>query len=58
MKTIVRAAVLALVATGFAATTQISSASTKTQVVVAKTSLLPIPSCAPSDPNACGMAGH
>ena len=54
MKTIIRAVVLALVATGVAASTQISSASTKTAVVT-KTSALPTPMCAPDDPNACGM---
>ena len=54
MKTIIRASVLALVVTGVAASTQISSASTKT-AVLAKTSALPTPMCAPDDPNACGM---
>jgi hypothetical protein len=54
MKTIIRAAVLALVVTGVAASTQISSASTKTAVLT-KTSALPTPMCAPDDPNACGM---
>jgi hypothetical protein len=57
MKLIVRAAVLALVVTGVAASTQISSASTNSaKVTVAKNSALPIPMCAPDDPNACGMA--
>jgi len=54
MKTIVRAAVLALVVTGIAASTQVSSGSTKT-AVVAKPSAMPIPMCAPDDPNACGL---
>ena len=54
MKYIVRAAVVALVLTGAVASTQVSSASTKT-AVVAKTSAMPIPMCAPDDPNACGM---
>ena len=54
MKTIIRAAVLALVVTGVAASTQISSASTKS-VAVAKTSAMPTPMCAPDDPDACGM---
>jgi len=56
MKHIVRAFVAVLVLTGVAATTQISSASTQNKVTVAKVSMLPIPSCAPDDPNACGMA--
>jgi hypothetical protein len=58
MKHIVRAFVVVLVLTGVAATTQTSSASTSTQnkVVAGRTSMLPIPSCAPDDPNACGMA--
>jgi hypothetical protein len=55
MKTIIRAVVLALVVTGVAASTQISSASTKTTAVLAKTSALPTPMCAPDDPNACGL---
>ena len=55
MKTIVRAFVAALVLTGAVASTQTSSASTQNKVTVAKVSMLPIPSCAPDDPNACGM---
>jgi hypothetical protein len=54
MKTIVRAIVLGLVVTGAAASTQINHASTKT-TIVAKVSALPVPMCAPDDPNACGM---
>jgi hypothetical protein len=56
MKLIVRAFVAVLVLTGAAATTQNSSAPTQNKVTVARTSMLPIPSCAPDDPNACGMA--
>ncbi len=55
MKHIVRAFVVVLVLTGAAATTQTSSASTKNKVTVARTSMLPVPVCAPNDPNACGM---
>jgi hypothetical protein len=55
MKIIVRAFVAVLVLTGAVATTQTSSATTKNRVTVARTSMLPIPSCAPDDPNACGM---
>jgi len=56
MKTIVRAFVAVLVITGAVASTQISSASTQNKVTVARTSMLPVPMCAPDDPNACGMA--
>ena len=54
MKHIVRAFVVVLVLTGVAATTQTSSAFAKNKVV-ARTSMLPVPTCAPTDPNACGM---
>jgi hypothetical protein len=56
MKLICRTLVAVLVLTGAAATTQNTSASTQNKVVAARTSMLPIPSCAPDDPNACGMA--
>jgi hypothetical protein len=56
MKQLVRAFVVALVLTGAVASTQTSSASTQNKVTMAKVSMLPIPSCAPDDPNACGMA--
>ncbi len=55
MKHIVRAFVVVLVLTGAAATTQTSSASTKNKVTVSRTSMLPVPVCAPDDPHACGM---
>jgi len=55
MKHIVRAFVVVLVLTGAAATTQTSNASAKNRIVVARTSMLPVPTCAPSDPNACGL---
>ena len=55
MKLIVRAFVVVLVLTGVAATTQTSSASTQNKVTAARTGMLPIPSCDPNDPNACGM---
>jgi hypothetical protein len=57
MKHIVRAFVAVLVLTGVAATTQASNASAKNKVVASRTSMLPIPVCAPNDPNACGMIG-
>jgi hypothetical protein len=56
MKQLVRAFVAVLVITGAVASTQISSASTQNKVIVARTSMLPIPSCAPDDPNACGIS--
>jgi len=56
MKHIVRAFVVVLVLTGAVASTKTSSASTQNKVVAARTSMLPIPMCAPDDPNACGMA--
>jgi hypothetical protein len=56
MKHIVRAAVVVLVLTGAVATTQTSSASTQNKITAARTSMLPIPMCAPDDPNGCGMA--
>jgi hypothetical protein len=56
MKHVVRAFVVVLVLTGAVASTQTSSASTKTRVTTARTSMLPVPSCAPNDPNACNMA--
>jgi hypothetical protein len=55
MKNIVRAFVVVLVLTGVAATTQTSSASTQNKVTAARTSMLPVPTCAPDDPNACGL---
>jgi hypothetical protein len=55
MKTIVRAFVAVLVLTGAVASTQIPSASAKNKVVATRVSMLPVPSCAPDDPNACGM---
>jgi hypothetical protein len=59
MKLIVRAFVLALVVTGAAATTMTASTSTQNKVVATRVSLLPVPSCAPDDPNACGIGlGH
>jgi hypothetical protein len=57
MKNVVRAFIVVLALTGVAASTQISSASTS-KVLVDKTSALPIPTCAPDDPNACGIAGN
>jgi hypothetical protein len=55
MKNIVRAFVAVLVLTGAVATTQTSSASTQKKVTAARVSVLPVPTCPPDDPNACGM---
>jgi hypothetical protein len=55
MKHIVRAFVVALVLTGVAATSQTPSASTQNKVTAARTSMLPVPTCPPDDPNTCGM---
>jgi hypothetical protein len=56
MKLLVRTLVVVLALAGAAAaTTQTSSASTQNKVTAARTSMLPIPSCPPNDPNACGM---
>jgi hypothetical protein len=55
MKHLIRAFVVVLVLTGAAASTQTSSASTLNKVTAARTSMLPIPSCPPNDPNACGL---
>jgi len=55
MKNIVRAFVVVLALTGAAASTQIASASAQTKATVAKTSAMPVPMCAPDDPNACGL---
>jgi len=55
MKIMIRTFVALLVITGAAATTQTSAAATNNKVTVARTSMLPIPVCAPDDPNACGM---
>jgi hypothetical protein len=52
----IRAFVLALVVTGAVATTVTSSASAQNKVVATRVSLLPVPTCAPDDPNACGIA--
>ena len=56
MKLAIRTLVVVLALTGAIATTQTSSASTQNKVTAARTSMLPIPTCPPDDPNACGMA--
>jgi hypothetical protein len=56
MKLTVRALVAVLVLTGAAASSLTSSASAQHKVAATRTSMLPVPTCDPSDPNACGMA--
>jgi flagellar basal body-associated protein FliL len=56
MKLAIRTLIVVLALTGAVATTQVSSASTQNKVTVARTSMIPVPMCAPDDPNACGMA--
>jgi hypothetical protein len=55
MKLVIRTLVVILALTGVAATTQTSSGSTQNKVTVARVSVLPVPTCPPDDPNACGM---
>ena len=57
MKNIVRAFVVVLALTGAAASTQISSASSKTIVTASKTSAMPTPTCPLNSPNACNLRG-
>jgi hypothetical protein len=56
MKLAIRTLVVVLALSGAAATTQTSSVSTQNKVTATRTSMLPVPVCAPDDPNACGMA--
>jgi hypothetical protein len=58
MKHLVRAVVVVLALTGAVASTQASSASAKNKVIAARVSMLPVPTCPPDDPNACGMGQH
>jgi hypothetical protein len=55
MKFAVRTLVVVLALIGTAATTQTTSASTRNKVTAARVSVLPVPTCPPDDPNACGM---
>ena len=54
MNNIVRAFVLALTVTGSVAYTQVNSAPATT-AISAKANGMPVPCCAPGDPDACGM---
>jgi hypothetical protein len=55
MKNIIRAFVVVLALSGAAATSLTPSATAQHKVVTARTSMLPVPVCDPSDANACGM---
>ncbi len=55
MKIAIRTFVAFLVLTGVAATSQTPATSNHNKVTTARTSMLPIPVCAPNDPHACGM---
>jgi hypothetical protein len=55
MKQLVNAFVFVLFLTGAVASTQISYASSQNKVAAARVSCLPVPTCAPDDPNACGL---
>ena len=57
MNLIVRAFVLVLAVTGAFASTHVNTASTNVRASISKTSAVPVPTCPPDDPNACGMAG-
>ena len=54
MKNILRAFALSLVVTGAVASTHIANSPTQT-TLTAKTFAAPMPTCAPDDPNACGI---
>lgn len=57
MKNIVRALVLALAVVGFASEHALTAQAknTSTTPAVTRLSSPPVPTCAPSDPNGCGM---
>jgi hypothetical protein len=56
MKNIIRAFVVVLALSGAAATSLTPTASAQhNKVATARTSMLPVPVCDPSDANACGM---
>ena len=55
MKLAIRTLVVVLALTGAVTTTQTSSASTQNKVTAVRVSVLPVPTCPPDDPNACGM---
>jgi hypothetical protein len=58
MKNIVRAFVVVLALTGAAASTQTVSASAQNKVTLSRVSVLPVPTCDPHAPSACGIGQH
>ncbi|HEX4020901.1 MAG TPA: hypothetical protein VHX63_07145 [Acidobacteriaceae bacterium] len=57
MKIAVRALVLGMLITGFAADHYMSAKTTSSQkVMIASNSAAPMPMCPPSDPNGCNIA--
>jgi hypothetical protein len=57
MKIVIRSLVIALAVTGAIATTSANGTTAKTTAIAGKTSAMPVPSCPPNDPNACGITG-
>jgi hypothetical protein len=55
MKNIVRTLVVVLAITGAIATSYANASSAKTSINISKTSAMPVPTCPPDDPSACGM---
>jgi hypothetical protein len=55
MKLAIRTLVVILALAGAASTTQTTFASSQNNVTAAGVSVLPVPTCPPDDPNACGM---
>ncbi len=55
MKLIVRSLVVALAVTGAIATSYANASSSKATIRVAKTSAMPVPSCAPDGTTSCGL---
>jgi hypothetical protein len=54
MKTIVRSLVIALAVSGAIATSYAKAPTSKATIKVAKTSAMPVPTCAPGD-GSCGL---
>ena len=57
MKLIARIFALSLVATGAVASMHIANAA-PTTTISARVSAIPVPTCDPSDPNACNILGN
>lgn len=55
MKLFIRAFVVVLALTGAVSTSLAGTSSASAKVTVGKTSAMPVPSCPPDDPNACGI---